>query len=541
MISPRLKSPSDTSRLNESIRLIGSLQNPLLFDHSVNQFSVIETHISWVILTGKYAYKIKKPVNFDFVDFSTLEKRYFYCTEELRLNQRFAPDLYLDIVAIKGSHKRPSLGNDGKIIEYAVKMREFSQQDLLNNIACKHKLEASHIESLVNLVSDFHRVAQSAEADSLYGSADTITEWTREGFEKIENETDNDALPEYYLDLKNWCLSSCNKHRLDMTTRRVEGFVRECHGDLHLGNIACIDGQITLFDCIEFNPALRWIDTTSEIAFLAMDLYAHGYFEYAWKFINHYFEASGDHAGVALLRHYIVYRAMVRAKVEALRMKQEVPATNQVSHPDLAMYHYLNVARYWASNHCPAIIIMHGLSGSGKSSLARRLVGNPGAIQIRSDVERKRLFKLDTEQSSGSKLRQGIYTQDATQRTYDHLEDLARIIMLAGFCVIVDACFLKSKHRNQFKRLAQKHEVPFIIISCNTSIGVLRDRITTRTETQNDPSEANSAVLQYQINTQEAITIEERESATTITSTRSVLNPGQMHRLIHAINVPEIS
>jgi aminoglycoside phosphotransferase family enzyme/predicted kinase len=532
MVLSEFKMPIAVSNQAISNELICALQNPLLFDHPVKQFSVIETHISWVILTGFFAYKIKKPVNLGFVDFSTLDRRRYFCIEELRLNRRFAPDIYLNVIPIRGSYLQPCFGNEGEVIEYAVKMREFSQQGLLNNYASEKQLKPAHIESLADVVGELHRIAPSAEPDSLFGSVGTVTEWTRENFEKIEAEVPKGMLPEYFESLKKWCLWSSDKRLSNIVKRQAKGFVRECHGDLHLGNIAFIDGRITPFDCIEFNPSLRWIDTTSEIAFVAMDLCAHGYPEYAWQFVNRYLQSSGDYAGIALLRYYFVYRAMVRAKVEALRVTQGNLAANHQDQSYHAARHYMDLAQQWATNHRPAVIIMHGLSGSGKSTLARQLTGIPGAIQIRSDVERKRIFDLDPEQDSKSTVAQNIYTQNATDRTYDQLENLAEEIILADFTVIIDASFLKVIHRDQFRQLALKHGVPFILLHCDASRDALRDRIVQRMESQLDPSEANLSVLQHQLETQEEITPKERNHVKIISSTEPILNPEKMHTLM---------
>jgi len=522
----------------ESKTLVRALQNPLLFGHPVKRFRLIETHISWVILTGKFAYKIKKPVNLGFVDFSTLEKRHFYCLEELRLNRRFAPDLYLDVVAIKGSPTDPVLGETGEIIEYAVKMREFSQHDLLSFYACEHRLEVAHIESLATLVADSHHLAPPADVDSLFGSVESIKKWTRENFKNIETNVDKNLLPEYFGYLKKWCLSSRNLPRNSMRERQERGFIRECHGDLHLGNIALIKGRVTAFDCIEFDPGLRWVDTVSEIAFIAMDLCAHDYVDYAWQFISRYLQISGDYAGIQVLRYYLVYRAMVRAKIEALRIAQENPAIGRHSESYCNVTRYTELARSWTTNHRATIIIMHGLSGSGKSTMARHLVGTIGAIQIRSDVERKRLFSLKPEENSASALEQNIYTQEATNRTYDQLQYLASVITRAGFGVIVDASFLKPRHRDQFRRLASKYQTPFIIISCNASEAILRERIRQRIKRHNDPSEANLDVLQHQLKTLKTITPGERDRTNIISCNESTLTPEQKRILKGIIKAP---
>lgn len=519
----------------KSNQLISALQNPALYDHPVEQFSIIETHISWVILTGHFAYKIKKPVNLGFVDFSTLEKRHFYCKEELRLNRRFAAEIYLEVIAISGSHKQPTLGKNSDIIEYAVKMREFPQHNLLNTYASEHKLLPAHIDSLAEVVADFHRIAPLAKSDSLYGSSGNISLWTQENFEKIEKNLPKNSLPENFENLKKWCLCS-DSHRLtSMIKRQANGFVRECHGDLHLGNIAIIDGRITPFDCIEFNPNLRWIDTTSEIAFVAMDLCARGYPEYAWQFINRYLLLSGDYTGIALLRYYFVYRAMVRAKVEALRIKPEDLNLNQANKSCRHVKLYLELAQIWIANHRPAIIITHGLSGSGKSTLANHLACSLGAIQIRSDVERKRIFGLGPTDDSRSALEESIYSKTATKRTYDHLEDLSGDITRAGFSVIVDASFLKISQRQQFRELALRCGLPFVVISCEASESVLRERINKRLQSRNDASEAGLDVLQHQIQSQEVITTLERKQIKIITATESKLNSLQIESLLSHI------
>jgi aminoglycoside phosphotransferase family enzyme/adenylate kinase family enzyme len=528
--------PKSIYKQPNSSQLIRALQDPGIYDHPVKQFSLIETHISWVILTGSFAYKIKKPVNLGFVDFSTLEKRHYFCVEELRLNRRFAPDLYLDVVAIRGSHKQPSLEKDGEIIEYAVKMREFSQRDLLDSYASAHRLEPDHIDSLADVIADFHRLAPPAKSDSVFGSVGTIKEWTRENFVNIEAEVPEKILPEYFQSLKKWCLTSSNKRLTNMIERHANGFVRECHGDLHLGNIALIDDHITPFDCIEFNPNLRWIDTTSEIAFVVMDLYAHGYPEYAWQFINRYFHANGDYAGIGLLRYYFVYRATVRAKVEALRLTPENPGITRSREAYQAVQHYLDLAQNWASNRSPAIIVMHGLSGSGKSTLARHLSSTLGAIQIRSDVERKRMFGLDAKADSGSEVEKDIYSQEATNKTYDHLEDLTGKIIESGFTAIVDASFLKLMHRQQFSQLALNSHFPFVLVSCEASSEELASRIEQRIKNGEDPSEANLEVLNHQLQTQEAISEEERNQAKVIISTGPTLSPNQLHDLKLHIN-----
>ena len=298
-----------------------------------------------------------------------------------------------------------------------------------------------------------------------------------------------------------------------------------------------IDDHITLFDCIEFNAELRWIDTASEIAFLAMDLQARGYPGFSWRFINRYLQACGDYSGLALLRHYLVYRALVRAKVEALRVQQaDTTATNKpVSYRDASVY--LDLAMTWSTFSRPALVIMHGFSGSGKSTCAGQLVEALGAIQVRSDIERKRLFDLDPYDTSASATGQGIYTVNATEQTYNRLAGLAHIIMQAGYTAIVDASFLKASQREQFTRLASQCQVPHIFITCGAAESVLRERIRQRAAHETDPSEATLDVLEAQIQSHDPLTEEEQAHALAPDPSRPLLAPEQLDVLKQRITV----
>lgn len=530
---------SSTSTLTfspeEQHELIKALQDQTLYDHPVNNLSVIETHISWVILTGHFAYKIKKPVNFGFVDFSTLEKRQFFCNEELRLNRQFAPDLYLQVVSIRGSTGKPHLGGEGEVIEYAVKMREFSQHRLLSSYASERRLQSSHIDSMADVIADFHGKATTAEADTVFGSPDTILKWSRENIEQIESAVPRKLLPKYFGHLQTGCLALDEKLLQAMNHRKNHGYIRLCHGDLHLGNMAVIENTIRPFDCIEFNQELHWIDTISEIAFVAMDLQACGYPGFSWRFIDRYLQVSGDYNGITVLRYYIIYRALVRAKVEALSVQQHNPPSMVNSIKYEAAMHYLQLANSWLNQSRPVLILMHGLSGSGKSTVAKQLVEALGAIQIRSDIERKRLVGLNSYDRSCSDIGQGIYSKDVTEQTYDRLADLAGTIIQAGYNVIVDATFLKQSQRSRFITLAQENQIPYLIISCEAPVGVLQNRIKQRKETGVDPSEATIDVLQGQLQSLQILSGQERDNTIVTSSTKPGLGDEQMDTLINDI------
>ena len=506
--------------------LIASMNNPLAFGHPVRYVRLIETHISWILLTGDYAYKIKKPVDFGFLDFSTLEKRRYFCGEELRLNRRFSPQIYLDVVEIRGSETAPQINGQGEVIEYAVKMLEFPQHCLLSDYAANGRLSPQIIDAIADKVSEIHADSEQAEAGSDYGSATEAAHWSNENLVHIANAIPPEYLPNSYFELKRWYREN-DQLREAIDARKSDGFVRECHGDLHLGNMAIIDQQVTLFDCIEFNPELRWIDTISEVAFVAMDLHARGYSGYCWRFLNRYFESSGDYAGLALLRYYFVYRALVRAKVEALRVGQENLGDSYPEHIAPAI-DYIDLASGWASSHRAGLIIMHGLSGSGKSTVAVQLVEALGAIQVRSDVERKRLFELAARDDSGSALGQGIYTAAATTATYNRLGEIAAMAMDADFTVIVDATLLQESQRLPLLELESVHPCNRIIIDCEAPAEELRRRIIER---ENDPSEANLEVLEQQLMTRQPISQRERDIATVVSVGSSGLDSAKIDEI----------
>jgi hypothetical protein len=288
--------------------------------------------------------------------------------------------------------------------------------------------------------------------------------------------------------------------------------------------MALIDAEVVPFDCIEFNPELRWIDRISEAAFVAMDLQAHGYSNYCWRFISGYLEATADYAAVDLLRYYVVYRALVRAKVEALKLVASPP-----SHDDLvAVRNYLDLADQWAGSRNAGLVLMHGLSGSGKSTVAATLVEALGAIRLRSDVVRKQLFELEIDADSESDPGKGIYSTDATANTYQRLRELAAKIISAGFCVIVDATFLQRQQRQVLLELADSGQCACVVVDCNAPTDELRRRIRQR---QNDPSEANLQVLEQQFRDQQPIGSAEAKRARVVEVTAGGVSDEQVNRI----------
>ncbi|MGJ0514785.1 MAG: AAA family ATPase [Methylomicrobium sp.] len=505
---------TDPAPPNPELKLIQGLMSPTAYPHSVAEVRLIETHISWVLLTGEYAYKIKKPVDFGFLNFSTLEQRLHYCHEEVRLNRRLAADWYLEVVPITGSYEQPGIDGNGVAIEYAVKMRQFPTVMTLKDRVKAGNFGPSEIDRISDLLADFHAHVARASGDSPYGDSADIRHWFEENSVHLRPRLQEADQIRQLQTIEAWGQAEWQSKAALMAQRKRSGFVRECHGDMHLGNMTQVDGEIVFFDCIEFNPMLRWIDVISEAAFLIIDLLHFKLDILAFRFLNRYLQHTGDYQGVALLRYYLVYRALVLAKVSLLRAEQQHDSAQREQ--NLAEYGvYADLAARFTQTPSPILLITHGFSGSGKSYYASRLAEHLGAVQIRSDIERKRLHGFDAAQSTGSTTNGGIYTPDATHLTYDRLASEAQIVLESGFTAIVDATFLKSAQREQFRQLATRCGVEFKILAFQAAGHVLNERILQRHQ---DASEATIEVLQRQQQSAEPLSQEERAYTITVDS-----------------------
>jgi aminoglycoside phosphotransferase family enzyme/predicted kinase len=485
---------------------IASMLKPRVYDHPVKKLELIETHISWVVLTGDFAYKIKKPVDFGFLDFSTLEKRQAFCEQELVLNRRLAPEIYLDVVAITGTSDKPRISDhnetdENEVFEYAVKMTQFPQSAQLDNMLTAGELKAKHMGAIARMVADFHQNTKIADNTMDYGKNELIYQPVEENFLQINRHIDTTPYAETLEKLRQWSRSEFKKLATVFKQRKSNGFVRECHGDMHLRNLLWLDGQPQAFDCIEFNSALRWIDVISEVAFLVMDLQDRQRHQLANRFLNSYLEATGDYAGLCVLPFYLCYRALVRAKVNALRLEQKSIPEQEREKILKEISTYLELATAYTQQPVPKLMIMRGPSASGKSTVSQQLLEILGAIRIRSDVERKRLFDIDpgSSASTGStadKIDSGIYSKQASLQTYTKLAELASEIINAGYSVIIDAAFLRYEQRKPFQQLADSLAVSYIILEITAPPEVLRQRIRAR---KHDVSDADLTVLEHQL------------------------------------------
>ncbi len=484
-----------------------ALRDPRCYGAGVSKVELVETHVSWVFLTGRYAYKVKKPVKLPFVDFSTLALRKRFCEEELRVNRRLAPELYLAVVPIGGAPSAPNVGRK-PAFEYAVKMREFATADRLDRRLAAKRVPKAAFAELGSALARFHSslppvrgIAAGEIGAAALRNIDELADYLGRGRQR-----------ELAL-LRAWTERQCAGLAPIFARRAAAGAHRECHGDLHLQNLLWRDGKIMAFDALEFDRKLRDIDVVSEVAFVAMDLRAHGRTDLAYELLNRYLEVGGDYEGVEALPFYLVYRALVRAKVAAIKRAQSAADGHDAER-------YLATALELHAPKKPLLIITRGLSGSGKTFLTDELVSRVPAIRVRSDLERKRLHGLASSARSGSALGAGLYTAAASRRTYAALGEIADRLLRNGQNAIVDATFLRRHERLEFLQVAAANAARFVILECTASPEELRKRVRERGQARRDASEADLAVLEHQLATEEPLDHAERRHAVTVDTER---------------------
>lgn len=454
----------------------------------------LQTHISWVLLAGEHAWKIKQPVRLPFVDYGTLAARRRFCEEELRLNRRLAPGLYLGLDTIVQGPSGPGLGGPGPVLDVAVRMRRFAQDDLFSARLAAGRLGPAEIDALATLLCDFHAAAPVAAPSTGFGCADrrrtTALAACAGAAQWLEG-------PGAASQAEGWLDAQAIRLEPLWQARLRAGRVREVHGDLHLDNLVWLDGKPAAFDGIEFDPALRWIDVLDDIAFTVMDLAAAGSRALAFRLLNHWLDALGEHDAVPSLRFAAAVRALVRAQVMGLRGDVARART------------YAGAAQGWMAPGSPRLCITHGLPGSGKTWRSQAWLEREGAIRLRSDVERKRLAglaPLADSRAAGIDL----YTPGMTRRTYERLLQLAETALRAGHPVVLDGAYLRRSERRRAQRLADSLRVPFSILACEAPDAVLRERLASR---RGDASEADASVLDRLLATAEPLEPDERALA----------------------------
>lgn len=481
--------------------LVERLMDPAAFDHPVSSVERIDTHISWVILTDKYAYKIKKPLVLDFLDFGSLERRHHYCEEELRLNRPWASDIYIDVVAITDDGGQARFGGDGTPVEYALRMRRFDTDMRLDRQLALGQLTVEDMRDLGNAVATRHIEAALVNAEFRQRVLQMTIQQMHDNFSALEGQVNTETLSS----LNEWTERELETAAGVAAERFDAGFFRDCHGDLHLANLVRMPDGIRTFDCIEFNEDLRRIDVVCDIAFLAMDLVTKGRRDLAAHFLNRYLEQTGDYDGVVLLDVYFVYRCLVRAKVAVL-CGQECELENERLRNIADADRYCRIALRQTWKPAPKLIIMRGLSGSGKTWVSGQLMAALPAIRLRSDIERKRLFGLAETARTQSSIDSGIYDADSSSHVYQYLVKKAKTVLDARHNVILDATFLHTEERDHALEMADSCGYTAIIVDVRAPLSLMQERLQRREGDADDASEAGLDVLDHQRATVQALT-----------------------------------
>ena len=464
-------------------RNLQSLLNPRAYPHPVQEVRLIETHISWLLLTGTLVYKIKRPVYFPFVDLRSAERRDFLCHEEVRLNRRFAPGVYLGVSKITADPEGARIDGTGPVFESCVRMHQFDSGHQLDQLLERRAIQPNELFEFGRQLARIHATLPTVDECHDWGRPAAVREMLLRNCDECVDALRNGVPSSLRAELDEAAKLAARW----MADRRSHGRVRECHGDLHCSNIVRLNGRLCAFDGLEFDPAMRWIDIADEIAFLLADLAPYDNPPLQQAFLGGYLLESGDYAACRFLFLYQAHRFLVRAKVIALSGEGRSPAA------------YVEAARRALTPGRPVLILMSGLSGSGKSWLAQRLAPDIGAVHVRSDVERKRLAGMGIGARATADPGKGLYTPERSEQAHDRLLASADALLAGGHTTIVDATFICRKHRHAFLELAARLGIPVRIVRCEASEDALRARIEERARQGTDPSDANLSVLHWQL------------------------------------------
>jgi aminoglycoside phosphotransferase family enzyme/predicted kinase len=482
--------------IGQSGEWIEGLLDPRAYPHPVGRVELLETHISWILLTGTFAYKVKKPVDLGFVNFSSLARRQYFCAEELRLNRRTAPELYLDVVPIAATPEGLRVGQQ-PAVEYAVRMLQFPHRQRLDLQLEDGRVDRADMRRAGREVAEFHQALPPWRFPPGVHPGERAPRPALSNLEHLAGVSLTARQASAVRAVGTWTRAAALRLKAVFTQRYHAGRVRECHGDLHLANLYRRGQRIIPFDGLEFDRDLRTIDVASDLAFLAMDLVARERPDLAYAFLNSWLQETGDYQALTVLRFYLVYRAMVRVKVASVRLAQ-TGGKDDAARADLDRY--LALARELTRGEAPPrLVLMHGLSGSGKTWLSERLMCVLPALRVRSDIERKRLHGLDPSSRAGAAPGASLYGAEATERTYWVLAEACAHGLRAGFHMLADATFPDAGRRAQFFGLAAECGARPVIVHCVAEPALLRQRLERRQAAGRDASDAGLAVLEWQL------------------------------------------
>jgi hypothetical protein len=480
--------------------ILESLHNPAAYPVQTRTVELIQTHISWLFLTETHVFKLKKPVNFGFLDFSTLELRRFYCNEELRLNRRLCPDIYERVIALRETNTGAAFAGDGKVIEYAVMMKRLPADRMLDKLVDSGRITAEEIRLVALEICRFHSNALTSPYISEFGSLEQIQFNWRENIEQAVPFRTSTLPPAVSKTICTYVETFTDSHRALFAERVETGYIRECDGDIHLGNICLLDTTPYIFDCIEFNERFRYSDTAADIAFLLMDLDYHRRPDLAEAALSSYIAASGDTDCAKLITFYKVYRAFVRGKVESMQLLDAGIDPEGRAAAEKRAIGYFRLAQGYCmrSSLPPTLFITCGTMGSGKSTLAGQLAFELGLKTFNSDTVRKQLAGLHPETAVRVLFGEGLYSNEMSRATYRQLEQLAEVELSSGRSVLIDAGFRTGAERAEFARQAASHGAGFVILFVQCDPGEQERRLRERSSSTVSVSDGRVELLDQQ-------------------------------------------
>jgi hypothetical protein len=459
-------------------RIIEALSHPDAYPEPPAEITLVQTQMSCVFLAGEFVYKVKKPVNLGYVDYTELERRHYYCQREVELNRRLCPQAYLGVVPITNCSGNISIEGNGETVEYAVKMLRLPSDLMLDHLLREGTVSATQMEALAVKLADFHASAETSPAIETFGSVEAVRRNTEENFSQTERYFGRGLSEKQFLDIRAYTRRFIAEHSALFAGRAASGKIRDCHGDLQAAHI-CFCHELCIYDCIEFNERFRYGDVAGEVAFLAMDLDHYGRADLGASFIEAYTAASGDIGLGRLLNFYKCYRAYVRAKVNCFKLDDPLVSEDerQTSLANARGYFELSASYARAK---PRLVITTGLVGSGKSTLAGELAGKLGMVHISSDITRKVLAGMSATEHCFTQPEDGIYSAEFTRRTYDSLFSQARHFLTGGVSVILDGAFLKRSERLRARMMAEEVGADFYVVECRISPELAQKRIVKR-------------------------------------------------------------
>jgi len=460
--------------------LVRALLEAEAYPETTGKIELVQTQMSFVFLTDEFVYKVKKAVNLGYLDYTSLDKRQFYCQREVELNRRLCFEVYLGVVPITRDRGAILVAGKGEVIEHAVKMRRLPQEAMMDVLLADNRVSAEMVTRMAQKLAAFHQQAETNANISTFGQVDTITQNTEENFAQTEKYIGSTISPDKYQHIKDYTDSFIQENAPLFDKRIARGRIRDCHGDLHAAHI-CFTDDICIYDCIEFNDRFRYCDVASEVAFLAMDLDHYGRADLSRSLVNAYVDESQDRELPELLNFYKCYRAYVRGKVESFKLDDPYIAPAEKRHTLEIANSYFDLAHAYTRSR-PMLFITTGLVGTGKTTLAQALAKRLGLIVISSDVTRKQLASIPITEHRFEEFDTGIYSLEFSRKTYAQMFSQAKNILSEGRSVIIDASFTKAEERLKAKRLAEEMGADFFIIECTLDEESIKQRLARRLE-----------------------------------------------------------